>query len=187
MFGSDHYGIRPDIITIAKGLTSAYAPLSGSIVGEQASGKCWRRAPTRTARSATAGPTPPTRSAPPPAIANLRLVDSLGLVANAGATGAYLNAALKDALGGHPNVGDVRGEGMLAAVEFVEDRRACRFFDPSRKVGPAVAAALLSRGVIARAMPQGDILGFAPPLCLTRAEADTIVAATAGAVAEVLG
>ena len=65
---------------------------------------------------------------------------------------------------------------MLAAIEFVEDRDARRFFDPARKVGPAVAAALLARGVIARAMPQGDILGFAPPLCLTRDEADTIVA-----------
>ena len=46
---------------------------------------------------------------------------------------------------------------------------------------------MLKRGVIARAMPQGDILGFAPPLCLTRAEADTVVAATRDAIAEVLG
>ena len=76
---------------------------------------------------------------------------------------------------------------MLAAIEFVEDRDRRRFFDPDRKVGPAVAAALLARGVIARAMPQGDILGFAPPLCLTPAEADTIVGAVAGAVSEVLG
>ena len=76
---------------------------------------------------------------------------------------------------------------MLAAVEFVEDRDGRHFFDPPRKIGPAVAAALLARGVIARAMPQGDILGFAPPLCLTRAEADIVVARTADAVAEVLG
>ncbi len=106
---------------------------------------------------------------------------------NAGDTGAYLLAALRDALAAHPHVGDVRGEGMLAAIEFVEDPAARRLFDPSRKIGPAVAAALLARGVIARAMPQGDILGFAPPLCLTPAEADTIVAATADAVTEVLG
>ncbi len=106
---------------------------------------------------------------------------------NAGETGAYFRKALADALGGHRHVGDVRGDGMLAAVEFVEDRDDRRFFDSARKIGPQVAAALLERGVIGRAMPQGDILGFAPPLCLTRDEADTIVAAAAGAVKAVLG
>jgi L-2,4-diaminobutyrate transaminase len=67
-------------------------------------------------------------------------------------------------------------------VEFVEDRDDRKFFDAARKVGPQVAAALAERGVVGRAMPQGDILGFAPPLCLTREEADTVVAATAEAV-----
>ncbi|HET9069217.1 MAG TPA: aminotransferase class III-fold pyridoxal phosphate-dependent enzyme, partial [Amaricoccus sp.] len=100
--------------------------------------------------------------------------------------GGYLLAALSDALGQHPRVGDIRGAGMLAAIEFVEDRDTRRPFDPSAKVGPAVAAALLARGVIGRAMPQGDILGFAPPLCLTRPEADMIVDATTKAVGEVL-
>ena len=76
---------------------------------------------------------------------------------------------------------------MLAAVELVEDKASRRFFDPARKVGPQVAAAMLERGVIARAMPQGDIIGFAPPLCLSRAEADTIVAATKDALTAVAG
>jgi len=60
------------------------------------------------------------------------------------------------------------------------------FFDPALKVGPQIATALAASGVIGRAMPQGDILGFAPPLCLTREEADTIVAKTADAVKSVL-
>jgi L-2,4-diaminobutyrate transaminase len=76
---------------------------------------------------------------------------------------------------------------MLAAVEFVEDRKALRFFDPARKVGAEVAAALLREGIIGRAMPQGDILGFAPPLCLDRAEADRIAEGTRKAVHAVLG
>lgn len=181
MFGSDHYGIRPDIITIAKGLTSAYAPLSGSIVGE----KVWKVLEKGTDENGAIGHGW-TYSAHPigaaAGIANLRLVDSLGLVSNAGETGAYLRAALTDALGDHPNVGEIRGEGMLAAIELVEDRDSRRPFDAARKVGPSVAAALLAEGVIGRAMPQGDILGFAPPLCLTRAEADTIVAAARKAV-----
>jgi L-2,4-diaminobutyrate transaminase len=77
---------------------------------------------------------------------------------------------------------------MLCAVELVEDKGARRFFDPAGKVGQQVAAALLQQEkVIARAMPQGDILGFAPPLCLSREEADRVVEATARAVAAVLG
>ncbi len=186
MFGSDHYGIEADIITIAKGLTSAYAPLSGSIVSDKvwavleqgadafgAIGHGW----TYSAHpiGAAAG------------VANLKLIDALGLVENAGATGAYFRAAMADALSGHRHVGDVRGEGMLCAVEFVKDRDGRQFFDPAEKVGPRAAAALLKRGVIGRAMPQGDILGFAPPLCLTREEADRIVQATAAAVAELWG
>jgi L-2,4-diaminobutyrate transaminase len=144
MFGSDHYGIRPDIITTAKGLTSAYAPLSGSIVGD----RVWEV-----------------------------LAD----------TGAYFNKALKAALADHPQVGDVRGEGLLAAVELVADKAARRFHEPAGALGAKVAAALLKRGVIARAMPQGDIIGFAPPLCLTPGEADIITGAMREAVIEVCG
>jgi L-2,4-diaminobutyrate transaminase len=120
-------------------------------------------------------------------VANLQLIDKLGLVGNAGKIGAYLNKAMRDALGNHAHVGEVRGVGLLCAVEFVEDRATRRFFDASRKIGPAVAGALLKRGVIARALPQGDIIGFAPPLCLSVSEADTIVGATAESVKEVLG
>ncbi len=186
MMGSDHYGMAPDIITIAKGLTSAYAPLSGSIVGD----RVWQVLERGTDENGPIGHGW-TYSAHPigaaAGVANLKLIDDLGLVKNAGKTGAYLNARMREAVGGHAHVGDVRGEGMLCAVEFVEDRDTRRFFDPARKIGPAVAAALLKRGVIARAMPQGDILGFAPPLCLTEAEADEVVQKTAEAVTEVLG
>jgi L-2,4-diaminobutyrate transaminase len=186
MFGSDHYGMKPDLITIAKGLTSAYAPLSGSIVSD----RMWQVLVDGADRMGPMGHGW-TYSAHPicaaAGVANLKLIDDLGLVANAGAVGAYFRAGLADALAGHAHVGEVRGDGLMAAVEFVEDRDDRRFFDPARKVGPQVAAALLARGVIGRAMPQGDILGFAPPLCLTRDEADTIIKAAAGAVADVLG
>jgi len=70
----------------------------------------------------------------------------------------------------------------LAAVEFMADPAGRVPFDAALKVGPKVSAACLERGMIARAMPHGDILGFAPPLVLTRAEADQIVAITREAV-----
>jgi L-2,4-diaminobutyrate transaminase len=186
MFGSVHYGMEPDLITIAKGLTSAYAPLSGSIVSQ----RMWE---VLVQGSDQLGPIGHgwTYSAHPvcaaAGVANLKLIDEMGLVQNAGETGAYFRKALADALAGHRNVGEVRGDGLMAAVEFVEDKDDRCFFDPARKVGPSISAALLEEGVIGRAMPQGDILGFAPPLCLTRAEADTVVAAAAKAVRKVLG
>lgn len=181
MFGSDHYGIEPDLITIAKGLTSAYAPLSGVIVSE----KLWRVLEQGSDEYGPIGHGWTYSSHPLCAaagVANLELVDELDLVRNAGEVGAYFNAALKDAVGGHAYVGEVRGEGLLAAVEFVRDRDDRIFFDASQKIGPRIAAALLDQGVIARAMPQGDILGFAPPLCLTKKEADEVVGATQRAV-----
>ncbi|MFS4437660.1 aminotransferase [Paracoccaceae bacterium GXU_MW_L88] len=186
MFGSAHYGMTPDIITIAKGLTSAYAPLSGSIFSEKmvdvlmkgtdefgAIGHGW----TYSAHpiGAAAG------------VANLKLVDELNLVKNAGKTGAYLKQKMVEAFGDHPNVGEIRGEGLLIAVELVENRNPRTFFDqPMAKAG-AVNAALLKRKVISRAMPQGDILGFAPPLCINEAECDQIVTAMSGALDEVFG
>lgn len=185
MFGSHHYDIEPDIITIAKGLTSAYAPLSGSIVSD----KVWKVLEQGTDELGPIGHGW-TYSAHPigaaAGVANLQLVDDLNLVTNAGETGAYFNKALGEALGDHANVGEIRGEGLLAAIEFVEDKSNRVFFDASKKIGPQVAGALAKENVIARAMPQGDILGFAPPLCLTREEADKIVDATVTAVDAVL-
>ncbi|WP_417248968.1 aspartate aminotransferase family protein [Celeribacter sp.] len=186
MFGSEHYGIKPDLITIAKGLTSAYAPLSGSIVSE----KMWKVLEQGTDENGPIGHGW-TYSAHPicaaAGVANLELIDKLDLVTNAGATGKYFRDGLQDAVGGHANVGEVRGEGLMAAVEFVADRDDRRFFDASEKVGYRIAGALLERGVIGRAMPQGDILGFAPPFVMTREEADTVIEATRDAVTEVLG
>lgn len=187
MFGSDHYGMTPDIITIAKGLTSAYAPLSGSIVSD----RVWKVLEQGTDENGPIGHGW-TYSAHPigaaAGVANLKLIDDLNLIENAGKVGKYLQQGMKDALSDHAHVGDIRGEGMLCAVEFVEDKDSRNFFDAADKIGPQISAKLLEQSkVIARAMPQGDILGFAPPFCLTRDEADTVVAATLRAVTSVLG
>jgi L-2,4-diaminobutyrate transaminase len=186
MMGSEHYGMKPDLITIAKGLTSAYAPLSGSIVSD----KMWAVLEQGTDEFGAIGHGW-TYSAHPigaaAGVANLKLLDSLDLVNNAGAVGGYLNTAMTQALGEHANVGDIRGEGMLCAVELMKDRDNQVFFDAADKIGPRIVAAMLDRGVIARAMPQGDIIGFAPPFSLTREQADEVVGVTKEAVVEVLG
>lgn len=187
MFGSERYGMRPDLITIAKGLTSAYAPLSGSIVSD----KMWSILQQGTDENGPIGHGW-TYSAHPigaaAGVANLELIDKLSLIENAGSVGSYLNAEMASALSDHINVGDVRGDGMLCAMEFVADKSSRSFYDASDKIGPQIAAKLLEQNnIIARAMPQGDILGFAPPFCLTMPEADQIVSATHQAVKSVLG
>ena len=180
MFGSEFYGIKPDLITVAKGMTSAYAPLSGVIVSD----KVWQGLEKGADALGVLGHGW-TYSAHPicaaAGVANLKLIDDLNLIENVRDVGPYLKASLTQALGDHRHVGEVRGEGLLAAVEFVADKADRVFFDPAEKIAPRLAAAHLQQGDIARAIPQGDILGFAPPLCLTRAEADVIVRATAAA------
>jgi L-2,4-diaminobutyrate transaminase len=178
--------MRPDFITVAKGLTSAYAPLSGSIVSQRvfdtlheasdrvgvlAHGWTYSAHPV----SAAAG------------VANLDLIDSLGLVENARRLGPVLLDGLREALAGHPNVAEIRGEGLLAAVELMEDPGARRWFTPYFQTTYKIAGAMLRRGVIARALPEADILAFAPPLCFTEAEVARTVEAAREAVHEVLG
>ncbi|MEO1226543.1 MAG: aspartate aminotransferase family protein [Pseudomonadota bacterium] len=174
MFGSDFYDLEPDFITIAKGLTSAYAPLSGSIVSKRVWDILQQGADTFgvLGHGWTYSAHPLCAAA---GVANLRLIDNLDLVANARNTGRYLQDSLHAAFDDHPIVGDVRAEGLLAAIEFVDDRADRIFFDPTKKIGPRIAAEALKNGLIARAMPQGDILGLAPPLCITRAEVDQLV------------
>ncbi|MFP3557561.1 aspartate aminotransferase family protein [Paraburkholderia sp. SIMBA_049] len=182
--GAQHYGIEPDLITIAKGLTSAYAPLSGVIVGERvwdviemgsqeygAMGHGWTYSGHPICAAA--------------ALANLDILARENLTQNAADVGGYLGQQLHAAFDAHPLVGEVRNAGMLAALEFMADKDARRPFDAALKIGPKVSAAALQRGVIARAMPHGDILGFAPPLVTTRAEVDEIVSIVRDSVDEV--
>jgi len=180
-FGSEHYGMRPDIITVAKGLTSAYAPLSGSILSE-------RVCEILDQGSEDIGPIGHgwTYSAHPigaaAGLANLKLIEAEDMVGNVRTTGAYFQESLRAAFADHPMVGEVRGEGLLAAIEFVADKDSKTFFDPALKVGAKMAGATLENGVIARAMPHGDMLGFAPPLCITKGEVDEIVGAVSKAL-----
>ena len=119
-------------------------------------------------------------------VANLNLIDKMGLVENAKITGAYLLNKLTESFADHEQVAEVRGEGLLCAVEFAESIKPLKFFNADNKIGYQIAAAMATRNVIARAMPQGDILGFAPPLCITKGEVDHVVNVAKEAVAEVL-
>ncbi len=183
MFGSTYYDIEPDLITIAKGLTSAYAPMSGSIVSK----KIWKVLEQGTDENGPIGHGW-TYSAHPigaaAGVANLKYLDDSNFLENVKNVGPYFINKLKDALIDHKNIVEIRGEGLLGAVEFAEDKNSIKFFDPAKKIGAQIAGLLMKKGVIGRAMPQGDILGFAPPLCLSKKEADIIVDNTKKVVSE---
>lgn len=184
MFGSLHYGFTPDLMTLAKGLSSGYQPISGSVVSE----RVWQVLES-TAPSMPGFGHGFTYSAHPvcaaAALANLDILEREDLTANAGRVGPYLRAQMQRALAGHEIVGDIRGEGLMIGVELVADRASKRAFDPALKVGPRTMKAGMARGILCRALPHRDVLAFSPPLILTEAEADEIVAALAGAVGQI--
>ena len=115
----------------------------------------------------------------------LDIVEREDLPGNAANVGEYFQTALEDAFSDSPIVGEVRGVGLMAAVEFVAEPATKQRFDAQLKVGARVSKAARDRGLIARAMPHGDILGFAPPLTITRAEIDDIVGIARQALSQV--
>jgi L-2,4-diaminobutyrate transaminase len=185
MFGSELYAIQPDLITLAKGLTSAYAPLSGVLVGE----RVYR---AMEAGSAEAGVFPHgyTYTGHPIGVAaanaNLDILEREDLTANAADVGAYMLAGLHDAYDNLPITGEVRGVGLMLAVEFVADPVTKKRLDPALKAAYRISALAREKGLITRAMPQSEALGFAPPLVLTRAEADQIVEIAAASTRQVI-
>jgi L-2,4-diaminobutyrate transaminase len=185
MFGSDLYGMKPDLVTVAKGLTSAYVPLSASIVSQKVYDVMEEATPR--VGSFSHGYTysgHPIGAAAANAV--LDIVEREDLAGQSATKGAYLLKRLKAEFEQNPIVGEVRGVGMLAAIEFVSDRGTKASFDPGLKVGARISQAARNRNLIARAMPHGDILGFAPPLVMTEAEIDEMVAIAKASVDEVL-
>ena len=83
---------------------------------------------------------------------------------------------LSETFGDHDMVGDVRGEGLLACIEFVANKAERRLFDPGLNVGPRLAGACCDEGLILRPLPDGDMLGFSPPLIVTEADVEEMIA-----------
>ncbi len=175
--GSAHYGIGPDLISVAKGLTSGYLPLSGVIVSERVWDVIERGSRERGAMNHgwTYSGHPVCAAA---ALTNLDIIEREQLVSHAADVGAYLQERLHAEFDAHPLVGNVRGVGMLAALELMADKTERKPFAPALKAGQRVAQAALARGLIVRALGTNDIVGFAPPLVATRADIDEIVAIT---------
>jgi L-2,4-diaminobutyrate transaminase len=183
-FGSQVFGIEPDLVTVAKGITSAYIPLSACIVSEKvwdvlSSGQdtygLFQHGYTYSAHPLAAAT----------ALTNLDIIERDGLVAQAKSRGAYLHSRLQAAFDGHPLVAEVRGHGLLGAVEFAASTDPLRPFEPQGKFSAAVVARTRELGVISRALPSADSMSFSPPFVVTEEEIDRIVGAARQALDEV--
>jgi len=191
-FALSHWNVTPDILCFAKGVTSGYLPLGGMMV-------------TRTIKDAMDSVAPEDRwmhaytySGHPACCAvanrNIEIMERERLYENAAAMGTRLEAGLQEAFAHHPHAGDVRGGlGLLAAVEFVEDRGTKKNFASELKFAANLKAEMRKRGVITRTRPAvgphpapGDILFFAPPLVVTEADIDRLVCAARDSVKAVL-
>ena len=187
-FGSEAIGMRPDLMSVAKGITSGYAPLSGVLVGERVWSVLSNEAVERYGvfgHGYTYTGHPVMAAA---ALANLDIVEEEGLVARAGEVGVYLNETLAKAFRGFEIAAETRGTGLVAAVEFARPAGdGWERFATSDTVAARVVRRALEDGVIVRALPNGDAVSFSPPFIATHEEIDLAVSTVRKAAEHVLG
>lgn len=180
-FALEHWGVQPDIMQFAKAITSGYFPFGG--VG------CTEKIATALDESKTPWMHAYTYSAHPVgcavALRNLEILEREGLPSQSAEKGEYLLARLRAALGSHPHVGEIRGKGLMCAVEFVRDRATKAEFDPAERIGERLNAEVQKRGLFTRL--RGDVFCLAPPFVTTQDELDRTVSILADSVAAVLG
>jgi L-2,4-diaminobutyrate transaminase len=176
MFGSQRYDLRPDLMTLAKGLTSGYVPMSACLISE----RVWE---VLRDASPEVGPFAHgfTYSGHPVAaaagLANLDIIEHEKLVENASEVGGRLQRALRETCGAHPLVGEIRGVGLIAGVELVADRRRKVPFEAKARAGQRLAAILADEGLLCR--PLGNSVALSPPLVVTAGDVDEICACLA--------
>ena len=169
-FGLSEWNVVPDIITFAKGITSGYMPLGGIIISDEIH-EAIQTAPIdrRWNHSFTYSGHPVCCAV---GLKNLEIIEREGLIKHAQTMGERLHAGLST-LAGLEHVGDIRGIGLMAAVELVEDRTKKTFYDPSSGIGARVIAEMMRRGLYTRC--RGDSVNLAPPLVVSEAQIDRMI------------
>jgi 4-aminobutyrate---pyruvate transaminase len=183
MFGCETYGIRPDIITVAKALSSGYQPIGAVLVSEPIHDAML--AQSRKIGTFGHGFTysgHPVCAAV--ALRTLQIYEQDDILAKVAEVAPHFAARL-DALGRHPLVGQARAVGLIGALELMADPVQKVPFDPALAVGARTVQACLRRGVILR--PVGDTITFCPPLIIARSEIDLLFDAVTEALDVVAG
>jgi adenosylmethionine-8-amino-7-oxononanoate aminotransferase len=174
-FGVEHSGVIPDLMVVAKGLTSGYAPMAAAIASREIAEKIPIFFDVH-----TMGGHPVSAAA---ALANIAIIEGEGLVQNSAAVGAYM-LELLEGLRAHPTVGDVRGVGLFMAVELRDPIRD-EDFAPELHVADQVTGATMQLGLFGPRPLGGSTLVFAPPLIFTNAQAERAVEVLDAALSKV--
>jgi adenosylmethionine-8-amino-7-oxononanoate aminotransferase len=181
-FGLERYGIEPDIMSFAKGITSGYIPLGGIGIADRVNDVITNAPPERRWMHALTYSGHPVACAV--GLANLAIIEREELIPRAAKQGARLLNGLRG-LASLPNVGDVRGLGLMCAVEFVEDKATKKPFDASQKIGERVLKECYKHGLVSRI--RGDIYCVAPAFVVTDEQIDTIVNVLGQSIKAVMG
>jgi 4-aminobutyrate--pyruvate transaminase len=171
LFACETYGIKPDILVLSKQITSSYQPLAAVLFSDA----IYQGVADQSERLGTFGHGFTTSGHPVAtavALENLAIIEERGLVENVAVVGPRLQAALRK-FADHPLVGEVRGVGLIAAIELVADKKTKAKFDPVGKVALYLFERAQEHGVILRAIQ--DNIAFCPPLIVTPEQIDQIV------------
>jgi adenosylmethionine-8-amino-7-oxononanoate aminotransferase len=169
MFALTHWDVEPDLVQFAKAITSGYLPLGGVGINDEiaaaldADNTPWMHAFTYSAHPVCCAV----------ALRMLDIAEREDFPAQAATKGEYLLGRLRLALSDHPHVGEIRGKGLMCAVELVQDRITKAPFPPENKVGARVDAETQRRGLFSRV--RGDIFLLAPPIVITPEQIDRTV------------
>jgi len=167
-FASEHFDVVPDILTMAKGLSSGYAPIAAAVVRPSVY-EIFKQDETVFGHLLTFGGQAVACAA---AIANIEILRRERLPERAAEQGEYLLAGLRSLVDSHPTVGDARGIGLLTAIEIVKDKALKEKWGRDSAYIKRLNELLNERGLLARVW---DVLHVAPPLVVSRAEVDRIV------------
>ena len=173
MFGSQTFDLQPDIVTVAKALSSGYLPISANLV----SGKLYEVLLAQSDKLGIFGHGYTYSSHPVPAavaLEALKLYEELDILALVQRVGPRMQSGIRS-FADHPLIGEARGIGLIGAVEIVRDKTTKQSFDPKAGVAAFLVRRAQHHGVILRSMP-GDIVAFCPPLIIREAEVDEMMA-----------
>lgn len=169
MFGCETFGIEPDMVTVAKALSSAYLPISALLVSDKVADAVSQNS----GKIGTFGHGY-TYSGHPASVAvaleTLKIYEERDILGHIRSVAPHMQAKLHS-FADHPLVGETRGTGLIGAIEMVANKETKESFDPAKGVGARIAAKAQENGVILRAMP-GDAIAFSPPLIISKDEID---------------
>ena len=170
MFACEHWDITPDMMTVAKGITSGYIPMGGAILRKPIADAFVGGPKAAFRHVITFGGHPVAAAA---SLKNIEIMEREGMVENSATMGRYLLDGLEELKEKHSIIGNVRGLGLMCGMELVQDRQTKEYFPADADLGPRLTQGFASNGILLRG---GDVMNIMPPLCVTPGEIEQLVA-----------